>query len=461
MRHLFFLLISFTLTLSAAARQFGTVTAASNDQVFVGDGQQPAIAGSVYIFGDAGSGAWTEVQRLSAGILSNVGDQFGASVSASGSIMAIGAPGEGFVMTFSRESDGTWREQWVVRDASPEFGASVHVSGDLLLIGIPGTDSTPASVRVYRAGNDSWMLDQSLQAPTEESGSGFGSTLLASDTEILVGAPLAGEGAGTVHRFTIDEQGDWNLAGQISPLFPDEGALFGTAMWWNGTNLAVGAPGALNRTGAVSVFGRNEGGWRFTERLLPFASARGEQFGTALTGLGSALWVGAPGNGGSGAIYGFDLGSDDDGSVTSSDVHRVATPDLQPGARFGETLASSGLVVVAGAPGTDNRAGVAFAASANDPANWSAPLMNEIFGYDSMAGDPIECTDNQAGDFPCKDVDIQSFVSMADLGADRGIRTNDLWGWEDPETGREYAIVGLSNATSFVDVTDPAHPVVL
>ena len=466
MRYVLLLLISFSFTFSSAARQFSTVTSASNDQVFVGDAQQPAIPGSVYVFGDAGSGAWTELQRLSAGMLSKVGDRFGASVSASGNVMAIGAPGEGFIMTFSRESDGTWREQWVVRDASPDFGSSVHVSGDLLLIGIPGTDSTSASVRVYRAGNDSWMLDQSLEASDEESGSGFGSTLLASDQEILVGAPGASEGAGTVYRFTLDSNNEWQPSGQITPLFPDEGALFGSALWWNGTSLAVGAPGALNRTGAVSLFDRNQDGWSFAERLLPFGSGRGEQFGTAITSLGSTLWVGAPGHGNSGTIYSFDLDQADDGSSSSTGVQRVPSPALQSGARFGETLASPDGGVIAGAPGTDNRAGVAFAIKMIDETtdgtmNWSAPLMNEIFGYDSMAGDPIECTDNQAGDFPCKDVDIQSFVSMADLGADRGIRTNDLWGWEDSETGREYAIVGLSNATSFVDVTDPAHPIVL
>jgi choice-of-anchor B domain-containing protein len=35
---------------------------------------------------------------------------------------------------------------------------------------------------------------------------------------------------------------------------------------------------------------------------------------------------------------------------------------------------------------------------------------------------------------------------------------NDIWGWTDPDTGREFAIMGLSNKTSFVDVTDPASP---
>lgn len=32
---------------------------------------------------------------------------------------------------------------------------------------------------------------------------------------------------------------------------------------------------------------------------------------------------------------------------------------------------------------------------------------------------------------------------------------NDLWGWYDEENGREYALMGMRNGTSFVDVTTP------
>ena len=38
---------------------------------------------------------------------------------------------------------------------------------------------------------------------------------------------------------------------------------------------------------------------------------------------------------------------------------------------------------------------------------------------------------------------------------------NDIWGWTDPNTDREYAIVGCEDGTSFVDVTDPEDPKVL
>jgi len=36
---------------------------------------------------------------------------------------------------------------------------------------------------------------------------------------------------------------------------------------------------------------------------------------------------------------------------------------------------------------------------------------------------------------------------------------SDVWGWTDPETGREWALVGRYGGTAFVDVTDPSNPI--
>ncbi len=51
--------------------------------------------------------------------------------------------------------------------------------------------------------------------------------------------------------------------------------------------------------------------------------------------------------------------------------------------------------------------------------------------------------------------------SALDLNSS-GIRSrkgNDVWGWTDPATGKEIAIMGLDSKTSFVDVSNPSSPV--
>jgi choice-of-anchor B domain-containing protein len=68
------------------------------------------------------------------------------------------------------------------------------------------------------------------------------------------------------------------------------------------------------------------------------------------------------------------------------------------------------------------------------------------------------CVGGMAGTFPCHNVDLASFLPLKDIG---GGTVNDLWGWTDPLTGKEYAIVGRSSGTSFVDLSNPEQPIYL
>ena len=58
-----------------------------------------------------------------------------------------------------------------------------------------------------------------------------------------------------------------------------------------------------------------------------------------------------------------------------------------------------------------------------------------------------------SGGYPCDNVELMDVESLSNLGG--GDNGNDCWGWVDQETGREIAIFGRSNGTSFIDVTDP------
>ena len=62
------------------------------------------------------------------------------------------------------------------------------------------------------------------------------------------------------------------------------------------------------------------------------------------------------------------------------------------------------------------------------------------------------CTGGNAGVNLCSNIDLMSYLAMNDIGGGIG---NDIWGWQDLLTGKEYAIVGRSTGTAFVDVSDP------
>jgi len=68
------------------------------------------------------------------------------------------------------------------------------------------------------------------------------------------------------------------------------------------------------------------------------------------------------------------------------------------------------------------------------------------------------CVDGQADIFSCEGVDLLANVNLGEIGFGSG---NDLWGWTDPVTGTEYALVGRSNGSAFLDLSDPENPVYL
>lgn len=71
------------------------------------------------------------------------------------------------------------------------------------------------------------------------------------------------------------------------------------------------------------------------------------------------------------------------------------------------------------------------------------------------------CVDGKAGPFACHEIDLLALLSRDEVTGGSGATLSDLWGWTDPESGREIALVGLSDGVAFVDVSAPATPVVL
>jgi choice-of-anchor B domain-containing protein len=67
------------------------------------------------------------------------------------------------------------------------------------------------------------------------------------------------------------------------------------------------------------------------------------------------------------------------------------------------------------------------------------------------------CVNNVSAGFACQSVSLLAHLSLQDLqpASNAG---NDVWGFTDLNTGREYVFMGLQNGVSILDITNPETP---
>ena len=127
-------------------------------------------------------------------------------------------------------------------------------------------------------------------------------------------------------------------------------------------------------------------------------------------------------------------------------------------------MAVDGGTAVVGVPGADFFEGLGLVYERSSAAeDWreTSSLLDASVGLRPVTGGQVDCSDGSVNDWSCEDVDLVSFLPVQAVGGARGIMVNDVWGWTDSLTGTEYAIVGRSDATTFIDIGDPANPVYL
>ena len=77
----------------------------------------------------------------------------------------------------------------------------------------------------------------------------------------------------------------------------------------------------------------------------------------------------------------------------------------------------------------------------------------------------VPCQGGAAGGFPCDRVDLVAHVPLRELspgrtpaGTEDDWTVNDIWGWTDPQTSIEYALVGRHDGLAVVDLSTPTEP---
>ncbi|KAK4465385.1 hypothetical protein QBC42DRAFT_343993 [Cladorrhinum samala] len=82
---------------------------------------------------------------------------------------------------------------------------------------------------------------------------------------------------------------------------------------------------------------------------------------------------------------------------------------------------------------------------------WAAQNEAGVFDVDRYAAQAATaCVNGKAGEYQCKNVDMVSFLRHQDMGSTTR-KGNDIWGWTS-STGREFAAVGQTDGTAFVEI---------
>lgn len=455
---------------------FAATIALTEREVFVGRPGElssfpmPAsFPGTVHVFERAAAGAGWRESAVVTDTSVKAGDEFGQALAIWSSTLVVGAPGQGedagAVYVFARRGPGSWalESRLTLPDgaAGDRFGRDVALVGDVLLVGAPARADRTGVVYVFRRDGAGWVRSAELTGTT--AGGLFGARLAAQGDRVLVSAPGGNEVPGATVLYRRRPDGTWVEEARLAP--PEPAPLFGASVAFGDGVALVGAVGAQGGRGAAYVFRRGgQGAWTLESTLAPPVEGQ-QQFGVAVALAGDEAWVGAPA-----AVNGFgavDVFRRE--GATWSHVQRIAEDNL-PFGSFGWAVAVRQAMGVVGAPGADFLAGTGFVYG-RDAASGSwrktDALVDRAAELEPMVGAERTCSDGAVGLFPCSDVELLSFLPVSAIGpvgpdrGRRGVLVNDVWGWTDPETSREYALVGRVDGTAFVDVTDASNPVYL
>ena len=126
------------------------------------------------------------------------------------------------------------------------LGAHIDLDGSRLAVGATNSGNDE-KVDVYAMEAASWTLEQTLRAPGDPGGIGFGLEVAIDEERLLVAAPQAPvngrQAAGMVFVFELN-QGAWQLASTITQPQPQANAHFGSSVDLDGDYAIIGAPGS-------------------------------------------------------------------------------------------------------------------------------------------------------------------------------------------------------------------------
>ena len=400
-----------------------------------------------------------------------------------------------------------------------DFGFSIAISGDYMLIGSPGQNNGHGSAFLYKKNNQNWELNRVFENPIQTINEGFphrfGYSVAISDNYLSISSPFYNDGLVYVysldnsnsristkplHRIDVRNLGDVegcyaegpNKFGfGISTSFNNDKLLigslkdfvhlieykdgipfsidipnpsqnndqnaekikFGESVYVGDRNIYVSALNADNGKGKVFVYPflnslkTDENPWTNPYIIQPNSTLDNSHFGYKISENDNQVSISTFNQR---TIYNYVINEYDRLEL----VYELS--DNTSKHYFGRNVILTNNFLLVGDYYADK---FHVYKTGNEIKSSSSSFSTK--GQIVSIKDKVECVNGFAGQFECNEIDLMSFMSKTEIGGSNSTSLNDIWGWTDPQTGKEYALVGMSNGTSFVDISNSENPVYL
>ena len=421
------------------------------------------------------------------------------------------------------ESTGELSKNGEINSPKPmpgdDFGFSIAISGDYMLIGSPGQNNGHGSAFLYKKNNQNWELNRVFENPIQTINEGFphrfGYSVAISDNYLSISSPFYNDGLVYVysldnsnsristkplHRIDVRNLGDVegcyaegpNKFGfGISTSFNNDKLLigslkdfvhlieykdgipfsidipnpsqnndqnaekikFGESVYVGDRNIYVSALNADNGKGKVFVYPflnslkTDENPWTNPYIIQPNSTLDNSHFGYKISENDNKVSISTFNQR---TIYNYVINEYDRLEL----VYELS--DNTSKHYFGRNVILTNNFLLAGDYYADK---FHVYKTGNEIKSSSSSFSTK--GQIVSIKDKVECVNGFAGQFECNEIDLMSFMSKTEIGGSNSTSLNDIWGWTDPQTGKEYALVGMSNGTSFVDISNSENPVYL
>lgn len=400
----------------------------------------------------------------------NPGDDFGYSISVDRSLMAIGAPGDyngmGSVYIYEKKLNN-WEFRNKINypgnssDISTSFGKHVIIKNNFLIISAPDEHNGKVYIYKFDNNNNLFKLFNTLHPTDNHNNHSNRSSLLDPEAKInysfgidfdidINDNILIGSANNSVFYFNLNDiSDDFMLENYEIPYHHSHtyeyNHFFGYSVKIGEKYLYIGSLGCDDGSGKVRLIEKDNFN-QFVD-VSPSEKISNTHFGFNFEENDNFLFISSFNNSN---IY--TLEKNDDGDFLFDSL-------IELNLNIQNNLSARNIILGE----NDN---IYIDDYYNDRIvefsidNLSFKNSYQINSSSTKSLGYNECVNGLAASiFPCKNITLLSFLNKTEIGGSSSTSMNDIWGWTDPDTSIEYALIGMSNGTAFVNLNDPQNPI--